>query len=98
MYAGLGRTEERASLLARSPAHRLIIERRADLALALGLPEEALWLLAGTPWPREHQRSVRTTLWKSARRALCLSDAEVPEALNEDNLAEFGAYWSEDLG
>ncbi|MBI3851811.1 MAG: DUF5107 domain-containing protein [Verrucomicrobia bacterium] len=95
LYAGLGLIDKRVSLLAKSRSHGLVIERRADLALALGRPEEALQLLASTQWPREHQRYVRTTLWKRARSALGLSDAEVPEALNEDNLAQFGAYWSD---
>ena len=95
LFAGLGMTDKRVSLLAQSPSHRLVLERGADLALALGRPEAALQLLASTRWPREHQRYVRTTLWKRARTGLGLSDAEVPEALNEDNLAQFGAYWSE---
>ena len=94
-YAGLGLTDKRAALLAKSPHHHLVIERRADLALALDQPEHALQLLASTDWPREHQRYVRTSLWKKARLALGLSDAEVPEALGEDNLAQFGAYWSD---
>jgi hypothetical protein len=95
LYARLGLTDKRLSLLAKTPSHRLIVERRADLALALGKPEEALQMLTSTVWPREHQRYTRTTLWKKARAALGLSDAEVPEVLNEDNLAVFGAYWSE---
>jgi hypothetical protein len=95
LYAEIGLTDKRASLLAKAPAHRFVSERRADLALALGKPEEALQLLAATQWPREHQRYVRTTLWKKTVAALGLPDAESPEALGEDNLAEFGAYWSD---
>jgi hypothetical protein len=95
LYAGLGLTEKRVALLAKSPPHRLVIERRADLALVLGRPEETLQLLNSIPWPREHQRYVRTALWKKARVALGLSDVNVPESLGEDNLAQFGAYWSD---
>jgi len=43
----------------------------------------------------EHQRYVRTELWKKATAALGEPDAEAPEFLNEDNLARFGAYWSD---
>jgi uncharacterized protein DUF5107 len=96
LYAGMGMIAQRLSLLAQTPAHRLIIERRADLALALGHGEEALRLLATTDWPREHQRYVRTTLWKRARDALGLPEEEVPATLNEDDLAPFGAYWSDE--
>jgi len=95
LYAELGRTEKRARLLEHAPAHRLVIERRADLALLAGQPGEALRLLGQTPWPREHQRYVRTALWRKAQAALGHPDAEPPESLNEDNLASFGAYWSE---
>ncbi len=95
LYAELQLTEKRASLLAHAPPHRFVIERRADLALTLGQPAETLQLLTATAWPREHQRYVRTTLWKKARAALGLPNTEVPEALGEDNLAEFGAYWSD---
>lgn len=94
-YAELGLTDKRVPLLAKAPPHHFVIERRADLALAHGKPEEALELLNATQWPREHQRYVRTTLWKKARAALSLPATEVPEALGEDNLAEFGAYWSD---
>jgi len=94
LYTELGLTDQRASLLAQAPPHRLIIERRADLALARGKPEETLQLLGSTVWPREHQRYTRSTLWRKARAALHLPDAEVPAALGEDCLALFGAYWS----
>ena len=95
LYAQLGRTAERRALRERAPAHRFISERRADLALALGAPEEALRLLSSAPWPREHQRYVRTELWRRAKEALGEPDAPVPDALHEDNLARFGAYWSD---
>jgi hypothetical protein len=49
-----------------------------------------------TAWPREHQRYVRTELWRRAKSALGESDAAVPQSLHEDNLARFGAYWSSD--
>ena len=94
-YAEFGLAEKRVALLATATPHRLLIERRADLALALGQPDEALQLLASTDWPREHQRYVRTTLWQKARTALGLSAAQVPEGLGEDNLAQFGDYWSD---
>lgn len=95
LYAELGRMDWRAPLLSRAPVHRLVIERRANLALASGRPAETLDLLTHHPWPREHQRYVRTELWKQAKAALGEPDAEVPELLNEDNLARFGAYWSD---
>jgi hypothetical protein len=95
LYTELGFTSKRGPLLAHAPDHRLIIERRADLALALGHPEEALRWLAETPWPREHQRYVRSELWRQAQSALGHPDPLVPSFLNEDNLARFGAYWSE---
>jgi Domain of unknown function (DUF5107) len=95
LYAELGLTDKRVPLLAKAPLHRLVVERRADLALALDNPKESLHLLTATPWPREHQRYVRTSLWKKSGAALGLSDTEIPESLGEDNLAEFGAYWSD---
>lgn len=95
LYAELGLTAKRTALLARPTQHRFVIERRADLALASGRPEETLRLLSGTAWPREHQRYVRTELWRRATAALDRSDTEPPDALGEDNLARFGAYWSD---
>ena len=72
-----------------------LIERRADLALRAGNPAFTIQLLSQTPWQREHQRYVRTQLWKAAHQALGISDAPVADFLNEDNLARFGAYWSD---
>ena len=95
LYAELHLTDKRCQLLTRAPDHRLVRERRADLALALGKPEEALQILAKFPWPREHQRYVRTDLWKRARRSLRQRDVDPPVLLGEDNLARFGAYWSD---
>jgi hypothetical protein len=95
LHAELGRPADRATLLARAPDHRRIVERRADLALALGDPAGTLRLLASRDWPREHQRYVRTELWRGARRALGQPPDPVPESLGEDNLARFGAYWSD---
>jgi hypothetical protein len=100
LYTALGMTSKRCALLQKSPADsfassRLIIERRADLACATGHPKDAIRLLEQTPWPREHQRYVRTELWRKAKAALGEPDAPVPDFLNEDNLARFGAYWSE---
>lgn len=95
LYGELGLTSKRSALLAGAPAYRLIIERRADLALAVQQPEECIRLLSGTSWPREHQRYVRTELWQQAKAALGEPDAPTPDFLNEDNLARFGAYWSD---
>jgi hypothetical protein len=95
LYAELGQTAKRIALLAGAPNHRCVIERRADLALATGNFAETLRLLTETSWPREHQRYVRTELWKAAKAALGEADAVVPVFLNEDNLARFGAYWSD---
>ncbi len=95
LYAELGLTERRLPLLQGAPDHRLVWERRADLALVIGNPAEALRILKETPWPREHQRYVRTELWQKATAALGQPKAEVPDILNEDNLARFGAYWSD---
>jgi hypothetical protein len=94
LYAELGSLEPRASLLAAAPSHPRITERRADLALSSGNPSETIRLLSQASWPREHQRYVRTELWKAALTALGFPDNPVPETLNEDNLARFGAYWS----
>jgi len=95
LYAELELTAKRGPLLARAGDHRLVTERRADLALADGRPAETLRLLEATEWPREHQRYVRTELWKRATAALGEPVAAVPESLHEDNLARFGAYWSD---
>jgi hypothetical protein len=94
LYAQLGLTEKRRTLLSCAPEHRFVVERRADLALSVGRPAETLRILRETAWPREHQRYVRTELWEKARAALGEPDADVPDFLNEDNLARFGAYWS----
>ena len=96
LLAELGWTDRRVVLLERAPASRFVIERRVDLALVLGQPAEALRLLRSVPWPREHQRYVRTELWRRAQRDLGGDDSEAPDWLNEDNLASFGAYWSAD--
>lgn len=95
LYAQLGRTAERRALLERAPVHRFITERHVDLALALDQPAEALRLLREAVWPREHQRYVRTELWHRAKAALGEPCAAVPDFLHEDNLARFGAYWSD---
>ena len=95
LYTELGLTETRGRLLANAPDHRLVIERRADLAVASGAPAEAIRLLGSVAWPREHQRYVRTELWQRAKAALGEPAAPVPAALHEDNLARFGAYWSD---
>jgi hypothetical protein len=95
LYAELGLQAERVALLARPSQHRFVIERRADLALALGQPAETLRLLTESPWPREHQRYTRSDLWTAARTALSEADATPPAFLGEDNLARFGAYWSD---
>jgi hypothetical protein len=95
LYTELGLTEKRTRLLAAAPAHRFVTERRAQLALVMGNPAETIRLLTQTDWPREHQRYVRTALWKQAKAALGESDCAIPDFLNEDNLAQFGAYWSE---
>jgi hypothetical protein len=96
LYAELGLTSLRPRLLDAAPSHRFVIERRAQLAIATGDPERAVQLLTDTVWPREHQRYVRTELWRQAKAALGQHDAPVPDFLNEDNLAQFGAYWSDD--
>jgi hypothetical protein len=95
LYAELEQPAKRAALLAMSSRHRLVIERRADLALAVGQPAEALRLLTETPWPREHQRHTRGDLWKRACQAIGKAGTEAPDFLGEDNLARFGAYWSD---
>lgn len=95
LYAELGLTAKRGLLLAQAPAHRLVIERRADLAVSSGDPEEAARLLTTTSWQREHQRYTRTNLWKRIKAAMGESNSMNPNCLNEDNLALYGAYWSE---
>ncbi len=95
LYELLGDTGKRVSLLENAPEHRLIAERRANLALATGHPDETIRLLSTTPWPREHQRYVRSELWRKAKAALGETTDEAPDFLNEDNLAPFGAYWSD---
>jgi hypothetical protein len=95
LYAEIGLTAKRAPLLATAPNHRFIVERRADLALATSRPEETIRLLSETAWPREHQRYTRTELWRQARARLGDLASEAPDFLNEDNLARFGAYWSD---
>jgi hypothetical protein len=96
LYAELGPGYDgrRAKLLGSAPPHPRVIERRADLALKLGNPSETIRLLSQAPWQREHQRYVRSELWKTAQEALGCLDTPVPDFLNEDNLARFGAYWS----
>jgi hypothetical protein len=95
LYVTLGLHDRRTALLRAAPSHPRVIERRADLALANANPAETIRLLSETKWQREHQRYVRTELWRKAQAALGNPGAAVPEFLNEDNLAQFGAYWSE---
>ncbi|HRY48582.1 MAG TPA: DUF5107 domain-containing protein [Candidatus Paceibacterota bacterium] len=95
LYALLGQTGKRGPLLDRAPGHRLILERRIDLALACGEPDKAIQWLSTHDWPREHQRYVRTGLWRRAIADKGGGAVEVPDFLKEDNLAPFGAYWSD---
>jgi hypothetical protein len=95
LYAELELTAKRGPLLSSARDHRLVVERRADLALRAGQAAETLRLLESIDWPREHQRYVRTELWRRAKAALGEADAAAPEFLHEDNLARFGAYWSD---
>jgi hypothetical protein len=95
LYTELGQTDKRRSFLEHSEAHRLVVERKAHLLLETGRAREALQLLASTSWPKEHQRYVRTELWKRAKSALGEADAKPPDYLGEDDLARFGAYWSD---
>jgi hypothetical protein len=95
LYQELGMTESRTRLLRQAPPHRLITERLADLALTNGEAETARRLLKETAWPREHQRYVRTELWKRADTLLGQPSEPVPETLNEDDLAAYGAYWTD---
>lgn len=95
LYEQLGLTAERAALLANAPPHRRIVERRAQLALATRRPSDALALLDSVSWPLEHQRYVRTRIWQAARQMMGEPAEPVPESLGEDDLAPFGAYWSE---
>lgn len=90
----LGQADQRSRLLGAASPHPRVIERRADLALTRGQPKVALRLLQSVRWPREHQRYVRTTMWKAAKAALGESVEDVPASLGEDNLAVYGAYWS----
>ena len=46
-------------------------------------------LLHDGDWPREHQRHVRTELWKKAQAALGRPHESAPDSLNEDKLAQF---------
>ncbi len=85
---------KRQQLLASAPAHRRMVERQADLALAQGRPEETLRLLSSQPWPREHQRYVRSALWRRAKAVLGEEATGIPAFLGEDELAPYGAYWS----
>ena len=94
LYAELGFDDRRSILLSNAPIHPLVIERRAHLALRLGNPAETIRLLLGKTWQRQHQRYIRSELWRQAREALGLPGFPVPEFLSEDNLAQFGAYWS----
>ncbi len=94
LYASLGLKQRRVELLRAVPDHPRITERRADLALSTAKPAEAIRLLSVSSWQREHQRYVRTELWRRARAALGEPGDPVPDSLNEDNLARFGAYWS----
>ena len=88
-----GRRAQRVGLLDSACHHRLMIERRAQLALCLGNPETTLELLGGTAWPLEHQRYVRSGLWRAAAQQVG-RDPAIPAFLGEDQLARFGAYWS----
>ena len=95
LYKLLDRTGKRVSLLENPPEHRLIAERRANPAPATGHPEQTIFILSTTPWPRELQRYVRSELWKMANAELGENTDDVPDFLNEDNLSPFGAYWSD---
>lgn len=61
-----------------------VIERLAHQAVALSRPQEALDLLMGRPWQRQHEHFVRTDTWRRARAALGLPQDPVPEHLGED--------------
>ena len=95
VYESQGLLDERQRLLKDQPLHPLVVERKASLALACNNPELTLELLSSTYWQRQHQRYVRTELWREACRRLGKDSSNVPELLGEDSLAQFGAYWSD---
>jgi hypothetical protein len=77
-------TNDARSCCGPGPRIREIIERRAALGLKRGDPTETIRLLSATPWQREHQRYVRSELWRSTQAELGRADAESPDFLHEE--------------
>ena len=68
------------------------IERQCDFLLSRGNALAAKELLLQTTWELYHLREVRTNLYKQCQRALGLPEEPVPQALGEDDMANWGAY------
>jgi hypothetical protein len=61
-------------------------ERQADVLVATGKPQDALKILSGNKWPRQHERFIRSDIWRRARAAVGEATDPVPEDLGEDKL------------
>jgi len=61
-----------------------VVERIADRLVAVNRPKEAVELLLGRKWLRQHERFIRTDIWRRARAALGAAQDPVPNELCED--------------
>lgn len=87
LLAHCGDHAARAAVQARlDPGDSRAAERKADLLVALGRPQEALDLLAQRKWWRRHERFILTDIWRRARAALGQPQDPVPENLREDKV------------
>jgi len=87
LLAHLGCHADRAAVLAKFERKDYrVLEREADLLVATGKPQDALKILSGNKWPRQHERFIRSDIWRRARAAVGEAADPVPEDLGEDKL------------
>jgi hypothetical protein len=69
-----------------------IMERKIQLLIDQGQPQQAKELLLSIPFQKMHQTYTRTGLWKQISEKLNIPFLPLPLTLGEDRLANFGAY------
>ena len=69
-----------------------VIERRVQLLIDQGRPQQAKDLLLSTHFQPVHQTYTRTGLWMQVCEKLKTPYLPIPAQLGEDRLARFGAY------
>lgn len=85
LLAHMGDHAAREKILGRLPSQEgRVVERVADRLVGAGRPQEAIDTLMARPWVLQHERWIRTDIWRRARAALGQDQDPVPKELAED--------------